>query len=118
MPPIDGNAGHALVGSLARGRMHGAARGISRARVARRTFDNSKAAAPRTVRRRWLIDRPHIGGLVDHEPIVPSHPPPEPATSSPSRTRVQRRHAPRKLGPRLEHRGRYWVADLRPWGGG
>lgn len=29
----------------------------------------------------------------------------------------QRAHKPEELGARLEQRGRYWSADLRPWGG-
>lgn len=32
--------------------------------------------------------------------------------------RRQREHRPQDLGPRVERRGRYWSADLRPWGGG
>jgi site-specific recombinase XerD len=31
--------------------------------------------------------------------------------------RSQREHRPQDLGPRIEQRGRYWTADLRPWGG-
>lgn len=31
--------------------------------------------------------------------------------------RSQREHRPQNLGPRIERRGRYWTADLRPWGG-
>lgn len=30
----------------------------------------------------------------------------------------QREHRPHQLGPRVYRRGRYWHADLRPWGGG
>lgn len=32
--------------------------------------------------------------------------------------RTQREHKPAELGPRVYRRGRYYSADLRPWGGG
>src|SRR5690606_3541679 len=32
--------------------------------------------------------------------------------------RHERPHRPHELGPRLFRRGRWWAADLRPWGGG
>jgi integrase len=32
-------------------------------------------------------------------------------------TAKQRPHRPHELGPRLFRRGRWWAADLRPWGG-
>ena len=34
------------------------------------------------------------------------------------RKQRQRPHRPEQLGPRLIRRGRWWAADLRPWGGG
>jgi integrase len=35
-----------------------------------------------------------------------------------SRLSKHRAHRPYELGPALEQRGRWWAADLRPWGGG
>ena len=35
-----------------------------------------------------------------------------------TRRQEQRSHRPHDLGPRLFSRGRYYAADLRPWGGG
>src|SRR5690606_16990009 len=34
-----------------------------------------------------------------------------------ARTGKHRPHKPAELGPRLTRRGRYWTADMRPWGG-